>query len=446
MTDAGRSDGVKAIRAEGLGKKYRIAEVEERAPDTLRDVLARKARRFVRRLGKPFRGATPRRDEETLWALRDLDFEVPRGQVLGVVGPNGAGKSTLLKLLSRITEPTTGEVAIRGRVGSLLEVGTGFHTELSGRENIYLNGAILGMTRREIDEKFEEIVEFAGIRRFLDTPVKRYSSGMYLRLGFSVAAHLEPEILLVDEVLAVGDAQFQKKCLGKMGSVARAGRTVVFVSHNLVAVESMCDRVIWLERGRIQQSGAPKPVITDYLRAHVSAQTERRWEGPEGAPGSDSVRLRAARVRPADGTPADPVDVRTPIRLEFEYWNLRPGIRLNLSVHVYNEQGVLLFNAGPHEEPEPRPAGLYRDVCAIPKDLLNDGTHRIELMVVEDLTRVLSKHPDLLTFDVRDTTELRGGWHGEWAGAVRPILEWTVERMKDGVTPAPGEFARERGI
>ena len=249
------------------------------------------------------RSSTP--DDTDLWALRDVSFEVKRGEVVGIIGRNGAGKSTLLKILSRITEPTAGSAKIHGRVGSLLEVGTGFHPELTGRENIYLNGAILGMRRAEIERKFDEIVAFAEIERFLDTPVKRYSSGMYVRLAFAVAAHLEPEILLVDEVLAVGDAQFQKKCLGKMGDVAKEGRTVLFVSHNMVAVQTLCQRAFWLDSGQLKAQGEVGTIVTTYLRAGLAEDdvTERVWPDIATAPGNETVRLHRISVRPEDGKP-----------------------------------------------------------------------------------------------------------------------------------------------
>ncbi|HEV2852070.1 MAG TPA: ABC transporter ATP-binding protein [Thermoanaerobaculia bacterium] len=365
-----------------------------------------------------------------MWALRDVSFEIGRGEAVGLIGGNGAGKSTLLKILSRITEPTTGEARIEGRVGSLLEVGTGFHSELSGRENVYLAGAILGMKRAEITRKLDEIVAFAEVERFLDTPVKRYSSGMYLRLAFAVAAHLEPEILLVDEVLAVGDAAFQKKCLGKMGDVARQGRTVLFVSHNMVAIEGLCQRVLWLRDGRVAEDGPAGRVVSEYLKTSSAPAPERLWCDRDTAPGNEKVRLRSARVRPASGSPGDPVTVRTPLVFEFEYWNLQPGARLNLSLHLYNEQGVLVFNAGPLDPPPSFPAGLFRDVCQVPGDFLNDGVHSVELMVVQDLGKVLFRIADLLVFDVRDTVEMRGEWYGKWPGAVRPLLPWSTEAVE----------------
>jgi lipopolysaccharide transport system ATP-binding protein len=265
------------IRAENLGKSYRIRHTDRPERYTaLRDVLSRQAHCALRRLRRPFRRdrSAPSAQNEEFWALKDVSFEIKRGEAVGIIGRNGAGKSTLLKILSRITEPTAGRVRLRGRVASLLEVGTGFHPELTGRENIYLNGAILGMTRAEITRKFDEIVDFAGVEKFLDTPVKRYSSGMYVRLAFAVAAHLEPEILVVDEVLAVGDAEFQKKCLGKMEDVASQGRTVLFVSHQLNSVRAMCSRAILLTAGGLSAQGAPDAIINDYL---ASGSTDGAW-------------------------------------------------------------------------------------------------------------------------------------------------------------------------
>jgi lipopolysaccharide transport system ATP-binding protein len=358
-----------------------------------------------------------------------------------VIGPNGAGKSTLLKILSRITWPTTGRAEIHGRVGSLLEVGTGFHPELTGRENIALNGAILGMRRAEIERNFAAIVDFAEVERFIDTPVKHYSSGMYLRLAFAVAAHLEPEILLVDEVLAVGDASFQKKCLGKISEVSRAGRTVFFVSHNMTAVQSLCGRVLWLSDGRLRDDGAAARVVSSYLQSIASKVTEQRWDDEGAAPGNDKVRLRRVAVR-ASGDTSLPITTHTPLQLEFEYLNLQPGAHLNLSLHVYNEQGTMAFNALPITETvwqgRPLPRGTFRDVCYIPGDLLNDGVHSVELLVVQDDTNVILRKEDVLVFDVRDTGEQRGAWFGDWAGAVRPILRWTTEFAE------PGEQTAER--
>ena len=419
-----------AIRVENLGKRYRVKRLRQRH-NTLRDSLDERIRSLIPSLTAGLRKAASEDDRDSIWALSGVSFEIPQGQVLGIIGANGAGKSTLLKLLSRITEPTTGRAEIRGRVGSLLEVGTGFHSELTGRENIYLNGAILGMTRSEIDAKFDAIVAFSEVERFLDTPVKRYSSGMYLRLAFAVAAHLEPEVLLVDEVLAVGDAAFQKKCLGKMNEIAGRGRTVLFVSHNMLAVEELCDEVIWIQDGGITMSGQPRPVIAEYLKAAVSHATERVWDDPGTAPGTSKIRLHRVRVLPEDGHPTHPIDVRTPFVLEFEYWRLEPGDPPVLGVDLLSEKNILLFSVrragGPVRESQASP-GLYRDSCHVPGDILNNGWYRIGLRVYQEL-RPVFRYDDILSFQVWDAPETRGDGLSEWRGIVRPAVDWRTERI-----------------
>src|SRR5438445_3846127 len=275
-----------AIRVDDLSKQYTIG-LAQRRHDTLRDQIMDSLRSIFRSNGHRFAFGQRSDSSTTIWALKDISFEIKHGEVVGVIGRNGAGKSTLLKILSRITEPTTGRVEIYGRIGSLLEVGTGFHGELTGRENIYLNGAILGMRRGEIENKFDQIVAFAEVEKFIDTPVKRYSSGMYVRLAFAVAAHLEPELLIVDEVLSVGDAAFQRKCLGKMSDVAREGRTVVFVSHNMIAVQQLCHRAVWLDEGRIRCDGPSTHVVAEYLQAGADHAMERTWPTIERAPGAE---------------------------------------------------------------------------------------------------------------------------------------------------------------
>ena len=420
-----------AIKVEELGKKYHIGLVKTKH-DRLSELLGESVKAPFRRVAKVLRGQAAGVSEldEEIWALKDVSFHVNHGEVIGIIGRNGAGKSTLLKILSRITDLTEGYAEIHGRVGSLLEVGTGFHPDLTGRENIFLNGAILGMKRTEIAQKFDEIVDFAETGKFLDTPVKHYSSGMYMRLAFAVAAHLEPDIIIVDEVLSVGDAAFQKKCLGKMKGVAREGRTVLFVSHNLVAVQSLCERVIWMDEGRIIEQGRPGRVVTDYLRASTSVVVEQQWNDISTAPGNDRVRIRRACVRPRYGSPQDPIDVRTDFLVEFEYWNLQPGASLKLSLHVLDEHGMVVFNVGPLEERDPFPAGLFHDVCFVPGDLMNDGRYYLELVVIHDQAHVAYKHTDILSFNILDNPELRGAWHGEWPGAVRPALEWKTECLE----------------
>jgi len=424
-----------AIRVEGLSKRYHIGGKQERY-STLRDTLTdavvspfRRARNLLRGQATGAAGLN-----ETIWALKDVSFEVKQGEVVGIIGPNGAGKSTLLKVLSRITEPTEGYADIQGRVASLLEVGTGFHPELTGRENIYLNAAILGMRRMEIDKKFDEIVSFAEVRKFIDTPIKHYSSGMNLRLAFAVAAHLDPEILLIDEVLAVGDAVFQKKCLTMMGDVAKKGRTVLVVSHNMTAIQSLCNRAIWLDQGKIVEEGSPKQLVYSYLKTSTSTRTEQVWKEISTAPGNDRVRLRRLCVRPENGSASDPITVQTQLIMEFEYWNLDPGARLNLSLFLYNEEGVVVFNTGPVSEKvwngRPFPVGLFRSVCHIPGDLLNTGTYRVRLLVVKNQKFHIYRWEDALVFDVTDVPRGQGTWYGKVHGVVRVNLRWNTDLIE----------------
>jgi lipopolysaccharide transport system ATP-binding protein len=370
-------------------------------------------------------------ENEIIWALKDISFAVKPGEVLGIIGKNGAGKSTLLKILSRITEPSSGRARINGRVGSLLEVGTGFHPELTGRENIYLSGAILGMHRAEIDRKFDEIVAFAETGKFLDTPVKRYSSGMYVRLAFAVAAHLEPEVLLVDEVLAVGDLAFQKKCLGKMGNVAKEGRTVLFVSHNMVAVQNLCDRVLWLHESELKGEGPTNEVISQYLAVSYKAVTEQIWNNIETAPGNDRVRIHRIRIRPVDGEPTDHISMDAPLLVEIEYWNLLQDARLHISLHFYNEQQIVAFTSNSNEtDPvtgsKELSTGLYQSTCHIPGNLFNAGTHRIMLLFLRDTSKITYRMEDALSFEVLDLSDRPGTWYGKEPGVVRPKLSWTT--------------------
>jgi lipopolysaccharide transport system ATP-binding protein len=418
---------MRAIVAEGLGKRYRIGE-RQAAYGTLRDAVASGVARLTRSTGS---GTAPATE---LWALRDISFEQSSGEVLGIIGPNGAGKTTLLKILSRVTSPTIGRARIRGRVASLLDVGTGFHPELTGRENIFLNGAILGMGRSDIERRFDEIVAFAEQERFIDTPVKHYSSGMFMRLAFSVAAHLEPDVLIVDEVLAVGDAAFQRKSLGRMGTAAREGRTVLFVSHNMVAVQDLCDHVIWLEGGRVVAEGESRPIVSQYLLRNASTVTERGWS--DAANGRDeAVRLRRAAVRPADGSPADPITMRTPIVLEFEFRNILDGAHLDLNIQLVTGRGEIAFGSSAGEDVSwrgrPYPRGLFRSQCEIPGDLLIAGRHHVTLSIIRDHQHILHREEDALVFDVQDDAERRAGWYGENVGVVRPRLTWRTEILED---------------
>lgn len=425
------------IHIENVGKRYQLVS-ERAAYSTLRESLVGSFTRSVKRL----RGRGETNADRSFWALRGINLDVVPGERLGIVGVNGAGKSTLLKILSRITEPTEGRARLYGRVGSLLEVGTGFHGELTGRENIYLNGAILGMKHAEIARNFDEITAFAELGRFLDMPVKRFSSGMYMRLAFAVAAHLQPEILIVDEVLAVGDAAFQKKCLGKMSEVSRSGRTVIFVSHNMAAVQNLCSRVLWLAGGRVVDDGEPTRVIGNYLKTTLTTMSQQTWPDPAAAPGNDGVRLRRAAIGPAAAEFEDHLTVRTPLRVEFEYWNLVDGAALDLAVVVRTEEGYPIFSTLSSGDPrwtgKPFPSGLYRSSFEIPGNLLNDGVHRVEVNFRRNERQLVYRLDDVLIFEVIDTPEDRLGSFGKVVGAVRPPLTWTttlVQEQREADTP-----------
>jgi lipopolysaccharide transport system ATP-binding protein len=439
------SDGAEAIRVEALAKRYRIGERHARYK-SLRDVLTQAATRPFRAL-RALGGRPPGGDEsQTIWALRNVSFRVGHGEVVGIIGRNGAGKSTLLKILSRITEPTSGVAEIRGRVGSLLEVGTGFHNELTGGENIYLNGAILGMRRREIERKFDEIVAFAGVERFVDTPVKHYSSGMYLRLAFSVAAHLDPEILLVDEVLAVGDAAFQRRCLEKMEDVGRHGRTVLFVSHNMPAITRLCSRTIMLDAGGVAADGPSHHVVGKYLSSDIGTTAEREWRDPAAAPSSKAARLRAVRVRTHDGAVRDSIDIRKPVGIEMEFDVLEEGWSLWASFDFFNDEGLLLFGSietDPTWRAKPRPIGRYSTTAWVPGNLFTEGAVivNVELLTTHPHTRHFRER-QAVAFQVVDSMDgdsARGDWGGEWSGAVRPLLSWATRYEPPAEAPAVAE-------
>jgi lipopolysaccharide transport system ATP-binding protein len=429
-----------AIRVEALSKQYRIGGKQERYKtlrDTLTDALVSPFRQANKLLhGQGTKAAEP---DTTIWALRDVSFEVMHGEVLGIIGRNGAGKSTLLKILSRITEPTSGYAEIHGRVGSLLEVGSGFHYELTGRENIYLNGAILGMKRAEIEHKFDAIVAFAEMERFIDTPLKHYSSGMHMRLAFAVAAHLEPEILLVDEVLAVGDARFQRKCLSKMQDVGQQGRTVLFVSHNMPAITRLCERVILLDDGKVLRDGPSHKVVSAYLNSGLGTTAAREWPDPAKAPGGEVARLRAVRVRTEDGLITDVVDIRQPVGIEMEYEVLRAGYKMFAHIHLYNEEGVQVFSAhdvDPAWRQRPRPAGCWTSTAWIPGNLLSEGTMFIGVgLGTIDSAIGIFYEADTVAFQVIDSLDgnsARGDYAGKMVGIVRPLLKWDTRLMPHG--------------
>lgn len=357
----------------------------------------------------------------SIWALRNVSFNVQQGDVLGLIGKNGSGKSTLLKILSRITKPTTGIVRGKGRIASLLEVGTGFHAELTGRENIYLNGQILGMKKREIDSRFNEIVAYSGVERFLDTPVKRYSSGMYVRLAFSVAAHLDADILIVDEALGVGDSDFQRKSIAKMREIAsQEGKTVLFVSHNLQALRNLCSKAVYLDKGRVVDFGPSEKIITDYLKSEKVQYLRQDYEAPEVAPGNEHIRIKKVEVCP-QYIKKDTIDIRTPLKIKFEFWynKLAPG-DLITGVHLFNFDGDCIFDTC--SERYHLDNGLIKGECLIPGNFLNDGSYYVSIVFVRNTIERLYYFEACLSFDVADYRE-NIEWNGKWAGYVRPKFD-----------------------
>lgn len=411
------------ITVENISKQYIIDHQKGKGVNTLRDVLVENFRQLFGRKSQT-EGIT----QEEFWALRDVSFSIEQGDRVGIVGHNGAGKSTLLKILSKIIEPTTGSVRIRGRVASLLEVGTGFHPELTGRENIYLNGSLLGMSRSEIRKQFDAIVAFAGVEKFLDTPVKRYSSGMYVRLGFAISAHLDPEIMIVDEVLAVGDAEFQKKSLGKMRDNSASGRTILFVSHNLTAVQALCNKALYFEKGRLLEQGETNQVIATYLSKVSKTRLRREWDSPEEAPGNDLVRIRRIELVPDYQDDLTHIDVRTPMKLRFEFWNLMDRANLNLSMHLNSLTGECIFNVGTASHSYG--LGLIAGECTIPGYFLNDGSYTISVMVVKDTVTPLYVMEEGITFDVEDYRE-GIAWYGKWPGYVRPQFPFEMGMLEE---------------
>ncbi|MES2025558.1 MAG: ABC transporter ATP-binding protein [Pseudomonadota bacterium] len=415
------------ISVENLGKKYILGHQTQERYTALRDVMSNGAKRLVHKLWHPLTHSINDPSREEFWALKDINFDIQQGDRVGIIGRNGAGKSTLLKVLSRITEPTVGQVKIKGRVASLLEVGTGFHPELTGRENIYLNGAILGMSKVEIKKKFDEIVAFAEVEKFLDTPVKRYSSGMYVRLAFAVAAHLEPEILIVDEVLAVGDAQFQKKCLGKMEEVGKQGRTVLFVSHNMAMISNLCQKGIVLDGGRLAFQGhISEAVLKYYQGANATVKASRGFES------NTAVLLGAELIGIGDA-----LDVT--IHDEFV---VRMKYRIKLPVegkcvpnfHFFSAEGNYIFVSNA-EGVTTMPPGEYFADCTIPGKLLNEGAYFVGLALT---TYYAAGHYEVefydqnaLTFNVIDPMDERSnryGYAGPMPGVVRPDLAWNISR------------------
>lgn len=420
-----------AIEVERLSKIYRLGVI---GSATLREDLSRW---WALKRGLPDPrlkvGAKEKRTEDgVLWALRDVDLRVKEGEILGIIGRNGAGKSTLLKVLSKITAPSKGRVTLRGRVASLLEVGTGFHPELTGRENVFLNGAILGMKKREIRAKLDEIVAFSEIEEFIDTPVKRYSSGMTVRLAFAVAAHLEPEILIVDEVLAVGDAAFQRKCIGKMESVHETGRTILFVSHNMVSVRNLCSRVVRFEDGKLTDDGLPHEVISKYLSVLEGNVTHQSWSGVD-RPSNGVVEINCVKALKEDGEPLSEVYCADTFGVGIDFTVLRKNSTVIFVVTVNSESGECVFSSINNTDHEyfgkPMAAGPYHSSCMIPGNLLNNGVFHFDVLLYgAGFTdgRVIK---DALILNIGDSPDLRAGYCGEYCGAIRPKLPWMTREI-----------------
>jgi lipopolysaccharide transport system ATP-binding protein len=419
------------IQVEKLSKRYRIGLKEEQQHTLVGAITATLSRplKNLQRLRKLSRfQESGDETEDVIWALKDISFEVKRGEIIGIIGKNGSGKSTLLKILSRITEPTSGYAKIRGRVSSLLEVGTGFNLELTGRENVYMNGTMLGMRKAEIDQKFDEIVDFSGVEKFIDTPVKRYSSGMYVRLAFAVAAHLEPEILILDEVLAVGDVDFQKKCLKKIGNIADGGRTVLLVSHTMYTVMNLCNTAILLVNGKIKMQGDAQSVINKYLVKDTKNIVERVWDNEEKELGNELIKVRSARIISESGNRDEVITIETSFRLEFIFSITLSETLFYIGFHFLTLSGERIFVTA--STPEITSQGTYKSICFIPGNLLNNGKYTIEVYFVRDGHVVLYKATELLVFEIYDGKRKQGGFLGKLPGAVRPKLKWDVKPVE----------------
>lgn len=414
------------IEAENISKMFRL---NKPATGSLRQDLKQAWLSAIGKEDSFFTSAGKKKSDLTeLWALRNVNLQVAEGEVLGVVGPNGAGKSTLLKILSRITRPTEGVIRGRGRISSLLEIGTGFQHELSGRENIYLSGHMLGMKKKDIQKKFSEIVEFSGVERFLDTQVKRYSSGMYVRLAFAVAAHLEPDILIVDEVLAVGDAEFQRKCIGKMKEVSsQSGRTILFVSHNMQAISNLCSRAILLQKGHVTATGQPQQVINQYFSALRSIVLKHEWMNTNDAPGNMHITMKSVELVPQLPEDTTQIDIRTPLTVKFRFYNHNENIVLATGLHLFTASGECIFDVT--TDSTVQKAGLIEGECKIPGNFLNDGSYYFSIIFVKDTSQELYYFEDCLQFEVEDHRE-NIAWYGKWQGYVRPRFPFSLNPVE----------------
>jgi lipopolysaccharide transport system ATP-binding protein len=415
--------GEEIIEVEGLSKLFSLGAV---GTGSFRQDLKRWWTSKVLKKTDPFFIESGDADKSHIWALQNVSFDVKEGEVFGIIGRNGAGKSTLLKILSNIIHPTRGSVRGRGKINSLLEIGTGFNDELSGRENIYLNGYFLGMQRSEIKKKFDEIVEFAGVEQFLDTPVKRYSSGMYMRLAFAVAAHLEPDILIVDEVLAVGDAEFQKKCLGKMHDVSsKQGRTILYVSHNMQSVINLCQRAMHLDKGHVVDLGPAQRVVNAYMNRHQKKLHYQYWENLSAAPGNQFIRMNFVELIPhVQGD--NPIDIRTSMTVRFKFWNLVADQNICIGLHLFTQSRECIFDV--NTTPQSYKAGLVEGECEIPGNFLNDGSYYFSLIFVKDTSVELYYFEECLAMEVEDYRD-NMNWYGKWIGYVRPKFPFHVRQL-----------------
>ena len=409
------------IEVENISKLYRLGTI---GSGSLKKDLSEWWKKSVLKKEDPYptiEEDAPKPNSQNLWALKNVSFDLKEGEALGIIGSNGSGKSTLLKIISRIVQPTTGTVKGRGKISSILEVGTGFHYELSGRENIFISGYTLGMSKEEIRTKFDEIVAFSGIEKFIDTPVKRYSSGMYVRLAFAVAAHLEPDILIVDEVLAVGDADFQKKCMGKMQDISsKNGRTILFVSHNMQAVTNLCTSAIWLEKGVIRDRGKAGDVVESYIGNLKQDKNELTWESEQDAPGNEKVRMKSFSIKPQTDKDNAFITVRTPIQMDFEFWCYIDDCNINVNVKLYAITGECIFNLGSTTIKAQKAILALQSI--IPGNLLNNSSYYVSLTVVRNNSYPIYDFNHCATFDVEDVREGMS-YFGVWPGLIRPQLE-----------------------
>jgi len=415
------------IQAENISKLYQLGSI---GTGSLRRDIQYWWKSQILKREKPFSPAIDETEgnendqKDFLWALRNVNFEVKEGEAWGIIGRNGAGKSTFLKILSRIIKPTSGTVRGKGKISSLLEVGTGFHQDLSGRENIFISGYMLGMKKAEIQSKFDEIIAFSGLEKFLDTPVKRYSSGMYVRLAFAVAAHLEPDILIIDEVLAVGDAEFQKKCMGKMKDAsASSGRTIIFVSHNLQAVNGLCSNAIWLDKGMVKATGDSKTVVNTYLGTLQKKSFSQNFTSIEDAPGNDAIKVLSVELIPQLHDPMAPIDIRTALTVKFRFYNFRDDISLSVDLLLFTLSGECIFDI-PSGQAIYK-SGIIEGECTIPGNFLNDGAYYFSLFFVKDTCEPLLSFDECLSFDVADYRE-NINWYDKWWGYVRPSFPLTL--------------------